>query len=297
MRVKRLYVKTGILVLGLLSFMAVILVTAREIREENRYKKSIMEPLKKQYPEIDNPKLSMYEKANILREFTYRNSVFANGSEVHLDLNEYLKRERGDKAQASALFSVARDKEGGFYCQGFATMLTLLYRNMGYEAVNLGMTVDGDNSHVLTLVRIGDKWIAQDATFNQVYVDEEDRPLDIREIITYLKAKEDKKICTKEGDYKYRYASSRYPPDKWRSMYPFVEVLEEDEGEGLYFYRIDGTREHYGPMDEPLRLALYGEGYPADEKYIFLYAKVIAAGEPKEYEGALQEEIDRLQKE
>lgn len=297
MRVKRLYVKTGIFVLGFLSFMAMILVTAREIREENRYKKSIMEPLKTQYPEIDNPNLTMYEKANILREFTYRNSVFANGSEVLLDLNEYVNRERGEKAQVSALFSVARDKKGGFYCQGFATMLTLLYRNMGYDAVNLGMTVDGDNSHVLTLVRIGDKWIAQDATFNQVYADEEERPLDIREIITYLKAKEDKKICTIEGDYKYRYAISQYSPEKWRSMYPFVEVLEEDDGDGLYFYRIEGTREHYGPMDEPLRLALSGEGYPANEKYIFLYAKVNPIGEPKEYERTLQEEIDHLLKE
>lgn len=291
---RRFYIKTGILILVTLTLAA----AAREILEIKKYREMVIKPLEQEYPEINNSDVTKFEKVNMMREFVYRSSVFADSPGMCLDLNEYIKRDKDEKRQAEILLSTVRDRSGGFYCAGFATMLTLLYRTMGYEAVNLTMAVGGDNSHVLTLVKIGDQWIAEDATFNQVYVNQYGIPLDIKEIISHLKSGEDEKIHIEEGEYKYRFAISQNSPEEWNSLYPFIEILEADDEKGRYFYVIDGTRKYYEPMDQLLRDALGREGYPANEKYLFLYSRVTGTGgETREYELSLQEELENLLKE
>ena len=294
---KQLGGKRKVLLIGSVLLIAFILLSkgCEKLWVNTQFKRDILIPLEKEYPEFYMDETTDFEKVNILREFVYRNSVFANGSEMLLDINNYLETDKNEKKQVLSLFDLTIKKQGGFYCDGFATMLTLLYRSMGYEAVNLNMIIDQENGHALTLVKVGELWIVEDATFNQVYIKQDGEPLDIREIITYLRLGEDKNIVTQEGDYKYRFAISTYSPAEWGCMYPYIEVLEEDQIKKQYFYLIDSTRKYYEPMDSLLRKALSEEGYPSDEKYIFLYSQISSInGRAKNYEIELQNEIARI---
>ena len=180
--------KKKVLLIGSVVLIVFILISkyCQTLYVNMQFKRDILMPLEREYTEFYMDETTDFEKVNILREFVYRNSVFANGSEMLLDINNYLGTEKNEKKQVQNLFNVTKERIGGFYCEGFATILTLLYRSMGYEAVNLSMAVDGENSHVLTLVKVKELWIVEDATFNQVYVKQNGEPLDIREIIFYL---------------------------------------------------------------------------------------------------------------
>ena len=212
--------KKKVLLIGSVVLIVFILISkyCQTLYVNMQFKRDILMPLEREYLEFYMDETTDFEKVNILREFVYRNSVFANGSEMLLDINNYLGTEKNEKKQVQNLFNVTKERIGGFYCEGFATILTLLYRSMGYEAVNLSMAVDGENSHVLTLVKVKELWIVEDATFNQVYVKQNGEPLDIREIIFYLLLEEDEKVIIWEGDYKYRFAISTYSPAEWSSM-------------------------------------------------------------------------------
>ena len=72
-------------------------------------------------------------------------------------------------------------------------------------------------------------------------------------------------------------------------------MLEEEQKRNEYFYIIDSTRKYYEPMDSLLRQSLSENGYPRNEKYIFLYSQIHSiSGQTKNYEIELQNKIAKL---
>lgn len=280
---------------GLGVFLALCIISVFYIKNDinNRYTEITNEMLK-EYPQLSEENENEFEKLNLVREYTYKNSVFANGSDLVLGVHSKEVASHFDKTRLIKMFELSDNRKGGFYCDGFSAMLATFYRTMGYQSVALALVIDEVNSHVVTLVKYQDKWIVEDATFNHTYTDKTGTPLDIREIIRLLKERRGDEIVTKRGTEKNRYAVSTYSSDEWGSAYPIIEVLGDVND--IYLYKIDGRDIYYTGMYEQLYPQFLKDGYPCQKEYLYMYPKFcISMGEEQPYEKEiLQRIIDEI---
>jgi hypothetical protein len=243
----------------------------------------IKEEIIQKYPALLDDSLSDFERTNILRDWAYANTNFAAGN---YNFAEHLKRELSLADNFINLTSKYRDYKVQGYCDSAAFYLCCVYDTFGYETAVLHLAVGGEASHTLTLCRLNTeegKWIVQDPTYNLVYTNKNGQPLDIYEIMTLLKQRQDRDIYYTFGDTQARYIVFDNLPNvavvddpstivpNTLNHYVFLpgEVKEINGKYGvLYDMRQPGAFQ--AQVQDILEKTLGQDGYPATTDYLFL---------------------------
>lgn len=126
------------------------------------------------------------DKIHAAREFVYTNSVFANGEDVLL--NGFSQEIFGltKKEKVVKMFELIKNYKGGLYCDGLADMLAIFLQCMGYDAYRVNLNVY-ESTHCVTVVKYGEGWLIEDATFNYTYVLKDKEMYDLKTLIYNLK--------------------------------------------------------------------------------------------------------------
>jgi hypothetical protein len=229
-----------------------------------------------EYPSIISPFISDYDKANILRQWSYEHTK-ASSKHNLLELDEsfgfYIKN-------TEELFTAFSEYNGGVWCGGSAYVLSKLYQSYGYKAYTVDSGEVGVLTHVVTIVEIdydGRKILSvQDPTFNITYENSSGIPYDYFELLKTLKKHNHKNITINQGngsapdfildprddcnDYAQYISSS----DK-----PFVKLTGERlvYKSRLTLARFDDKYKNGSIVNE----FLLKEGHPPKTLYLFLY--------------------------
>lgn len=147
---------------------------------------------------------------------------------------------------AGEMYAIFQKEEQGCWCAGAAKFLEDIYQHFGFDAGYFAIGVSGmPYTHAMTIVKADGKYIIQDPTFNSTYYSSDNTIMDIFTMIDYLKAgASDNIIETRETIV--------------RSMIYADNITEEDWALKPMF-NSDG-------LDY-----LVSQGWPADNKYFFLY--------------------------
>ena len=104
------------------------------------------------------------------------------------------------KQDIDSLYRRFKANHRGVFCAGTAWTLMRLYNAFGLDSwiYNAGV-VDSPLTHVVTLVRAGDKIVVQDAYANYTLTDRRGRLLDIRRVLTLLRHRRADDVVTRGG--------------------------------------------------------------------------------------------------
>lgn len=169
------------------------------------------------------------------------------------------------------MFELNKNYKGGLYCDGLADMLAIFLQCMGYDAYRVNLNVY-ENTHCVTVVKYGEGWLIEDATFNYTYVLKDKKTYDLKTLIYDLKYDGGRQVVAVEGKNIESYALSLLPKEKWTSLYPITSFVGREKER--YMYKID-RRVIYYSMYEMMYPYFIENGYEADYKFSLLYAEDI----------------------
>jgi len=143
-----------------------------------------------QYPAIQDPHLSDWERITLLRQWATEHIDWGSPS-LCTQMTQAQYR-RFFPADAPTIFAMFLGDEGAVMCQGASFALMRLYEAYGYESYYFGIALPGVMSHAMTLVRINHNGrsvlTVQDATFDITYVDLDGEPYDYLDMLAVVKA-------------------------------------------------------------------------------------------------------------
>jgi hypothetical protein len=151
-----------------------------------------------EYPAINDPSTTNFQKTNILRQWAYEEIVVSDGARL-IDQSMFTN----GAASVPGLVSLFDRAAGGVMCGGAAWFLEDLYQMYGFNAgiIGCGFT---HMAHVVTIVAFSDggihKDIIQDAYFNQTYVDTNGNALDTATLHSLLLNHQESQVVVQPGD-------------------------------------------------------------------------------------------------
>lgn len=152
-----------------------------------------------------NSYLSAFDKLELARELIYQQTLVNHESMDVLDTNKILFSTTQQQDAFTNIINAMNQSKKGIKCAGTATILALLYRNMGYHAWLYAYGSLDSNSrltHTLTLVELNNKIYLQDAYFNYAYTDKNHHLIPFEEVLNSNKKQE--KVYISEGQLNYR---------------------------------------------------------------------------------------------
>ncbi|UBF24114.1 hypothetical protein K9N68_20600 [Kovacikia minuta CCNUW1] len=258
---------------------------------------SINQLVSSQYPEIKNPQISDWQKANILRRWAYKNIVNSTAS---CTLEKVLKPDFYKKTTAE-LYTAFKQDKGGVWCGGASIFSEKLYRDYGFNVYTVNMGKSGYLTHVVNLVEIQDKGqkklVIEDASYNVTYTDLDGSPLDYFTFLKLLSQRKDNQIKTvKDNDGKrtlmlckgdpFNIATLEFMKQKSSAC---VEVPNVGTKCNRRVVLEDLTRDH--PLSSKTKQFLAKAGYKPDILYLYLYPFLINS----EIAGLRKDLLDRAQ--
>jgi len=173
--------------------------TANEVSLPNS-SSSLKELISKQYPDIENPGTSDWQKVNLLRRWAYKNIV----TSTRICLLENVLEPNFYKKTAPELYAAFKQDKGGVWCGGSSVFLEKLYHEYGFNAYTVNMGKSEYLTHVVNLVEIWDqgqkKLVIEDAYFNMTYTAQNGAPLDYFAFLKLLCQLKDKQIKVVKDD-------------------------------------------------------------------------------------------------
>ncbi len=137
---------------------------------------------------------SEFEKVNIICDYVYENTPFAQNSQLVIDqmypakhiyadeMGEYYTMEYYRK-----ILNLDDTLGGGYYCGGMAEVLSEIYGVLGYNSCVLGLILKNEegtivDGHAVSLVYVDGKWIIEDPTFNVHFVNQKNEAIGIKDL-------------------------------------------------------------------------------------------------------------------
>lgn len=204
------------------------------------------------------------EKLDMIRDWVYENTILAGETKTHSDKSaELYIRELVD----------GQETEYGYYCGGIASVCSYIYNYLGFRSCTLDMAIRKNGvvkeSHVVTLVRVKEKWIVEDATFNITYVNEEKEHLDIYSLRNCLT--EGKNVTVKPGATPYRKLIRH--TEGYYSKYDYDRLEDGDYEKNGFYYFLQNTdiNKFLRMLDEDAVSVIKGDGYELNEAIMYLY--------------------------
>ena len=158
------------------------------------------------YPELRDPRLPDWDKARILRTWTW------SLVDVAWPPMSYDQQKDWHRSEADRLVERFDSDKGGVWCEGAAFTLQKIYALYGFEAYLITLSQryeQGWGSHTMTLIHIEDGsrriWSLQDSYFDNAITDAGGRPLDYVEFLQRLKARRLHEVGLKEFDVPVRF--------------------------------------------------------------------------------------------
>lgn len=245
---------------------------------------AIKKQIIQEYPALQDESISDFEKTNLLRDWTYANTVFGE--------NTFDEHYIFSKSLAENFIALTKDFQGlevSSLCGGVAAYCALVYDAFGYETISFdcGFADGNGATHVVTLCKIwddGEKWILQDPTFNRAYVDAGGAPLDVYEIMTLLKNGQDNQIYYSFGNTAGRYCLY----DSLPNSAALEDPTTINPGTLDYYPRLLGEAKEFGEqygilcdmrqpdvfqiqIQDTLENHLSALGYPPRADYLYLF--------------------------
>jgi len=245
-----------------------------------------------EYPAINSPSTSDFEKTNILRQWAYTHSDVSDAPNV-VDNTPGI----GDNFYSYTvpeMTAVFDNDQAGIWCGGAGWYLMKIYQMYGYEAGQVGVGIDSKTlgapaprvGHVLTVVKLNDgRVIFQDAYLNYAFVQPANSavPLTTAEVITLLKNHQDGQIGLLNGptgrDYMVNdslaagWEGQPHPHPAYLGPYPhFISVrsnLSKVHPSSNVIMSAQSFNDHWYPLSFPA--GIVAEGHPNKLVYILLY--------------------------
>lgn len=148
-----------------------------------------------------NPFLTTLTKLELARELIYQQIIVNNDTMDVLDTNKLLFTAKTPEQAFLTIVNTMNRINKGVKCAGTATILSLLYRIMGYQTwLYTYGSLDSNSrlTHTLTLVEANQKIYLEDAYFNYSYVDENHIVLPFEQVL--IRNKNQTKVYTQEGE-------------------------------------------------------------------------------------------------
>lgn len=129
-------------------------------------------------PALRSRRLPRAEAANALRRWVASWVVVAADGTM-------LREEDYYKKHADELYRAFRGRELGVYCGGVAWALMKVYETFGFESwiYVFGLGDGSPLTHTVTLVKVGERLIVQDAYFNYTIANAEGGLMDFRDVV------------------------------------------------------------------------------------------------------------------
>ena len=245
-----------------------------------------------EYPAINSPSTSDFEKTNILRQWAYMHSDVSDAEHLvdntpGIGYNFYSYT----VPQMTALFD---NDQAGVWCGGAAWYLMKIYQMYGYEAGRVGTGIHTQTAgapapgftHAITVVKLNDgRVIFQDAYLNYTFVQPSNPevPLTTAEVIMLLKNNQDDQIGLLNGPTGRDYMVSDSLAALWEGHpnpnpiflgpYPrFISVrpnLNKVQPSSNVIISAQSCNDHWYPLSFPA--GIVAEGHPNKLVYILLY--------------------------
>jgi hypothetical protein len=245
-----------------------------------------------EYPAINSPSTSDFEKTNILRQWAYTHSDVSDAEHLvdntpGIGYNFYSYT----VPQMTALFD---NDQAGVWCGGAAWYLMKIYQMYGYEAGWVGTGIHTKTAgapapgftHAITVVKLNDgRVIFQDAYLNYTFVQPSNPevPLTTAEVIMLLKNNQDDQIGLLNGPTGRDYMVSDSLAALWEGHpnpnpiflgpYPrFISVrpnLNKVQPSSNVIISAQSCNDHWYPLSFPA--GIVAEGHPNKLVYILLY--------------------------
>ncbi|MGA7934394.1 MAG: hypothetical protein WCA35_12675 [Kovacikia sp.] len=260
----------------------------------------LKELVAKQYPDIENPQISDWQKVNLLRRWAYRNIVNSTKS---CFLEEVLKPDFYKKT-AFELYTAFKQDKGGVQCGGSSIFLEKLYREYNFNAYTLNMGEPSSQfTHVVNLVEIRGKGqkklVIEDASHNVTLVHQDGSVLDYFTFLRLLSQLKDNQIkIVKDNDGKRNWLFCKDDPlDE-----PTLKLVRESSSECIDIPNLglkcksrvvleDFTR-NYPNLPKNKQFLVHG-GYDLDLVYLYLYLHPFSINSEKV--GLKKDLLDRAQ--
>lgn len=195
---------------------------------------------------------SAEEWADEVRNYAYANLEWAFDSKFVTNVEKQIFKSGipWEKKMYELLESNTLESTG--YCGGTAYALSVIYNMFNYDSGTLDLAVFDENgnvigSHVVTLVKIDNKWIVEDPTFNLTYK-EHGEHISIQDLIRKVKDGEINEIVASEGEERWRkglFADTIYEGD-----YVLLQPVKFSLFEEGYFSYVDMKPEMWSVFNE-----------------------------------------------
>lgn len=153
-----------------------------------------------------NKNITIFDKVNLLRELIYQQALKNEPNlKTLLDINQILFQSKTTSRILIEIIDEINKKNKGVFCAGTATILSLLYKALGYNTWLYcygDLTNTAGLSHTVTLIELNKKIYIQDAHFNYTYVDQSNKMISIFDILQRNKL--GNKVYIDNGKLMYR---------------------------------------------------------------------------------------------
>lgn len=225
----------------------------------------------KSYPQVNDPVTDDWTRVCLLRQWAWRHTPWCSES-AHLDGPP---EEAYYCHGAFRIFTDFGEGKGGVWCGGAAYALRRLYESYGYRCWTYDCGFPDVMTHVMAVVEVHQRGrsllVVQDSTFNITYADPAGNPLDVRDLIQRLAARQTDLISVQMGDTRDERAFLLNPRDRSVNYCDYIDpkIAAIPLPDGLRKYRccfgLTSFKKEAGPAIER---ALTARGLPRDPLYL-----------------------------
>lgn len=239
--------------------------------EEKHLKQIIIQ----EYPELEMPDTTDYEKARILRHWVAQVVDWSTQS-LLLDI----RVPNFSFLSAYEMYKLFINDEGGVWCGVASDLLRKVYRLFGFESYHLNYGIPDTVTHVVTLVVIehdGQEILSvQDAYFDVTYEFPSGEPMDYFTMLALLKEKRDDEISVVEPVPPLVRDVHLYHGDSWLDRDYWLDVdgnrVDKSKVSGITTARCPFTMDSVlASFHDKINTFLTENGLPPRLVYLYLF--------------------------